>query len=479
MGICVKVKNVKDLGGGKYQFRKPYPPSLRADLGQQLMETAFCRSENELLRWRSSLIDRWEKMVVAQRALNTANAETPRERRAAGLARAEALIAGVKGVEEDAARDLVAEAILARYPEDPEDGLPLGVSPEDTATVNALRDPDSPAPEPTLRDAMKEYIKERIGDRKGRRGRNSVGAVERVFGYAFEALGKRADLPLSQLVNADGIKVRDFMLVRQKQGGGTVKPASVRRELNPLAKALKLTIKNYDLELKAKNIFQISDIPGLDDESEAEKRDPLPSDVIDAIANRLLRQKERKNSALPSLRLLWRMLVGTGCRVSEVAGLRLADVQLDGPTPHIRVRWNEDRRVKTKTSVRSVPLCGDAFAAAKEAVAAAAGTGLALFPRYGGPTGGNNASAALMKHINAVTTNPKYVAHSLRHNMADWLRLSGASVRAEKLILGHSLGGVGDRVYGGRPADLQETRKAMLAAHVFAADEARTKLAAE
>lgn len=245
-----------------------------------------------------------------------------------------------------------------------------------------------------------------------------------------------------------------------------------------MAKALKLTIKNLDLEQKAKNIFQAMDVPGLDEESEADKRDPLPPAVIAAIAHRLATQKERKNSALPTLRLLWRLLVGTGCRVSEVAGLRLADAQLEGPTPHIRVRWNEDRGVKTKTSIRSVPLCGDAFAAVKEAVAAA-GKGPALFPRYGGPTGGTNASAALMKHINAVTANPKHVAHSLRHNMADWLRLSGSSVRAEKLILGHSLGGVGDRVYGGRPADLQETRKAMLAAHVFAAEEARAALAAE
>lgn len=478
MGICVKVKNVKDLGGGKYKFRKPYPPSLRADLGQQLMETAFCRSENDLLRWRSSLIDRWEKTVAAQRALNTAKAETPRERWAAGLVRAEALAAGVKGVEEDAARDLVAEIILARYPEDPDDGSPLGVSLEDAATVNALRDPDGPAPEPTLRDAMKEYIKERIGDKKGRRGRNTVGAVERVFGYAFDALGKRADLPLSQLGNADGIKVRDFMLARQKQGGGTVKPASLRRELNPLAKALKLTIKNYDLERKAKNIFQAMNVPGLDDESEAEKRDPLPPAVIAAITNRLLSQKERKNSALPTLRLLWRILVGTGCRVSEVAGLRLADIQLEGTTPHIRVRWNEDRRVKTKTSIRSVPLCGDAFAAVKVAVVAA-GKGPALFPRYGSPSGGTNASAALMKHINAVTADPKHVAHSLRHNMTDWLRLSEAPDRATKLILGHSLGGVGDRVYGGKPADLRLTNQAMLAAHVFAEEEAQTALAAE
>lgn len=471
MGVSVKLKNVKDKGAGKYEFRKPYPPSLRASLGMQLRETETCLTEKALLRWYALMCERWEKRVAAERALRMTPATTPREQCAAGHARAVAMISGVTGLDEDEARLIVAETILARYAEDPEYGEPVGVCPEDTYTVNALRAPDAPAPEPTLRDAMKVYIKERIGGKTGRRGRNSLGSVERVFGYALEGLGKRADLPLSRLGYADGIKVRDFMIAREKQGGGSIKPSSVRREMNLLASALKMTIKQLDLEKTTKNIFEAVEIPG-SDEPEAELRDPLPVAVIAAITHRLFTLKERKGGALATLRLMWRLIVGTGCRVAEVAGLRVADVHLAGPSPHIRVRWNEDRRVKTKTSIRSVPLCGDAFTAAQEALAAA-GNGAALFSRYGGETGGNNASAALMKHVNAVSANPKHVVHSLRHNMADWLRLSGASVRAEKLILGHALGGVGDRVYGGRPADLQETRKAMLAAHMFAADEAK------
>lgn len=470
MGVSLKLKNVTHKGEGKYVFRKPYPPSLLASLGTQLKETKTCLTEKALLRWYTELGERWDKTVAAERALRITPTTTPRERWAAALARAEALVSGVSGLDEDEARAIIADKILARYPEDPEYGEPVGVSPDDASTVNALRDPEASAPEPTLRDALQVYIKERIGSKEGRRGRNSKGSIERVFGYAFEALGKRADLPLSALGNADGIKVRDFMLARAKQGGGSVKPSSVRRELNPLASALKMTIKNLDLEKTTKNIFEAIAIPGLSDEPEAELRDSLPPDVLAAITHRLLAQKEREGGALPSLRLIWRLLVGTGCRVSEVAGLRVANVNLSGPTPHIRVRWNEDRRVKTRTSVRSVPLCGDALSAAKEAIAAA-GDGVPLFNRYGGETGGNNASAALMKHVNAVAANTKHVVHSLRHNMADWLRLSEASDRATNLILGHSLGGTGDRVYGGRPADLRLTFAAMLAAHAFAADE--------
>lgn len=441
MGVSVKLKNVTDIGEGKYQFRKPYPPSLRASLGTQLRVTETCLTEKALLRWYAQMGERWEKSVAAERALRMAPKGTPREQWAAGLARAKVLVSGVTGLDEDEARSIVADTILARYAEDPEDGEPVGVSPEDTYTVNALRAPNAPAPEATLRDAMKVYIKERVGSKTGRRGRNSLGSVGRVFDYAFQALGKRADLPLSRLGYADGIKVRDFMLAREKKGGGAIKSASVRREMNVLASALKMTIKQLDLEKSAKNIFEAVEISG-SQEAEAELRDPLPPTVLAAITQRLNTLKVRKGGALPTLRLMWRLLVGTGCRVAEVAGLRVADLSLAGPTPHFRVRWNEDLRVKTKTSVRSVPLCGDALAAAEEALAAA-GNSVALFPRYGDETGGNNASAALMGHVREVTRNPKHAVHSLRHNMTDWLRLSGASVRAEKLILGHALGGVG------------------------------------
>lgn len=256
MGICVELKNLKHLGGGKYEFRKPYPPSLRADLGQQLRERATIQNERDLLRWHGGLMDRWQKTVAAQRALKSLPTGTARQQWAAALVKAESMVAGAVGVDDEEAREIVADTILARYACDPEDGEALGVSVEDAVTIKALRNPEATAPEPTLRDAMAEYLKERVGDMTGRRGRNSAGGIERVFGYAFEALGQRADAPLSKLGNADGLRVRDHMLARPRQGGGTVKASSVRRELNTLSAAVELAIKNFDLELRAKNIFK-------------------------------------------------------------------------------------------------------------------------------------------------------------------------------------------------------------------------------
>lgn len=158
--------------------------------------------------------------------------------------------------------------------------------------------------------------------------------------------------------------------------------------------------------------------------------------------------------------LIWRLLEGTGCRLAEVAGLRVEDVDTSSQFPHIRVTWHENRRVKTQASIRSVPLVGDALEAAKEALALPR-EGNMVFPSYGRDRGPDAASAALMKHLRRVTDNPKHVVHSLRHNMKDSLILAEVSSLDQNLILGHALGGVGDRVYGGGLAKLRMTTKAM------------------
>jgi hypothetical protein len=53
------------------------------------------------------------------------------------------------------------------------------------------------------------------------------------------------------------------------------------------------------------------------------------------------------------------------------------------------------------------------------------------------------------------------VWYSLRHNMKDWLMSAGVPERDEHRILGHSLEGVGNRVFGGGEAKLRASTTAM------------------
>lgn len=166
------------------------------------------------------------------------------------------------------------------------------------------------------------------------------------------------------------------------------------------------------------------------------------------------------SSCNPALKLVWRILEGTGCRLAEVTGLTVDDVDVSGPFPNIRVTWNENRRLKTETSRRHVPLVGDALDAAQDALKLAVGCTM-LFPDYGRARGGDAASSGLMRQVRKITTNPKHVVLSLRHNMKDRLMLAEVSSRNQNLILGHALGGVGDRVYGGDVAKMPVTTRAI------------------
>lgn len=472
MGLMVILKHTKILDNGRCRFRRRFPEDVRADLGWEFIRTSERPlSERALLRWHQDREAEFDAAVKSARLLSPSVTLSNRELFDAARERAHQLLQGVIGLDEDAARAVIAENIASTHPADPETGDPMGIGRADAAIVSALKEPEALPPEPTMVDVKRLYLDENVGDPKTERGRKNRNDTDRVFRLAEEALGTRAELPLTQLGNADGRTVRDHMLKRTKAGkpGETVKASSVRRELNVLASAWKVALKGFDLNRNSQaiNIFEGLNIKGESTASQQEERDPLPHTVVKAMWTKLHTAREKRGGTLPQQRLIWRLLAGTGCRESEIAGLRVKDVNLTALVPHIKVAWHEDRRVKNKASVRSVPLVGDALEAASEAVRTA-GKAKELFPSYYGNGGGNRLSASLMRHLRDVRFGDepkKQVIHSLRHNMADWLRLAKVETRTENLILGHALGSVGARVYGGSIADLELTHEALQAAH--------------
>ena len=75
--------------------------------------------------------------------------------------------------------------------------------------------------------------------------------------------------------------------------------------------------------------------------------------------------KQGYDKALASgsqIKLLIPLLGETGCRLAEVVGLRLEDIDL------IHIRPDPARRLKTKTSQRTLPLVGYGRLAMEEAI---------------------------------------------------------------------------------------------------------------
>ncbi|MBM05938.1 MAG: integrase [Oceanibulbus sp.] len=446
MVVKMNLKHVDELSGGRKRFRRRYPKSLVPVLGEAVFQVAMKAREG------GALVSEWESLMKTYDR-NVAKAE-----RAAGVAGADDRLSPLE-LWREARRD--AAAMLAAFKDDlTEDerrellGDELERREADPVLYRAVVEPDAPEPKPTLLDAKNMYLQERL---EGGTGRNNKNRLDRVCKRIEATLGPLNKLSLVDLTRDQARTLRDAMLSTRKADGTRLAPASVRRELDMIKAMVSLGIKEFGLQREADNPF--IDLPisskGVAPDVDSSKRDPLPKNVLLAMRDRM-----REKAQVPALGLIWRLLEGTGCRGAEVVGLRREDVVLDGLYPHINVAWHEDRRVKTKASIRSVPLVGDALVAAREALTLSEGEPM-LFPKYARENGPDAASAALMKHLRTVTKNPRHVVYSLRHNMKDWLVLAGTSERVENRIMGHTVGGLGDRVYGGNDAKLKVAYEAM------------------
>lgn len=456
MAVTVKLKHITDAGEGRQRYRRRFPVGVANEVGGVWFKEELDNSSDAaLLRTWTKADAAFAKAVKDSKARSALAARRgPRDLAEDFKRQADALLLGAHASatfdeegnelisEEDEARALLAESLAS--------------SGADPRLYAAVVRPDAPPPAATLRDAVNVYLEKKVGTSGSHADKKDSQRVERVFARAAKALGPLEKLALVDLRHKHGEAVVASFLEERTVTGKPLATSSIRREMNIIKAVVNYALMAFDLENTAKNPFAKVTIERKGEaapQSEGELRDALPEAVIVGMHSRLRAEDHR---------LIWRILVGTGCRLAEVTGLTVDDVALAENVPHIRVRWNENRRLKTVVSIRSVPLVGDALEAAREAVRLPR-EGAALFPRYGREGGPGAASQAIMGYLRELTDNRKHVIHSLRHNMRARLeRTKTVPENIMNLILGHKLGGVGARVYGDDRLHL--TQDALMAA---------------
>jgi hypothetical protein len=333
MRLDITMKYLQRTGTG-IRYRRELPSDLQGPLGKKWFTHPLGESDRDAAKNWNTANSAYDKLVVTQRKLLRQPTRLELFRLAQDRIRELGFDPQFEGVDlddaeamgESEARSLAADEVLSEYSVDERTGHPVGVSPIDLLVVRALNNGMPSKPIPTFDEAQRLYVAEKISG-SPLEVKKSTQRVERVSGRLKAALGKYPCL--DRISREDAKKVRDHMLSL------SLTPSSVRRELNIVKAIVNHAITEMELK-DCNNPFNKLDIPGLDDEAEDEKRLPFPPKVLTAVRERVL---DRCNT---ELRHIWRLLEGTGCRLAEITGLRVDDVNLSSNLPNIRVTWHEE-----------------------------------------------------------------------------------------------------------------------------------------
>lgn len=228
-----------------------------------------------------------------------------------------------------------------------------------------------------------------------------------------------------------------------------VSAVSVERESNVLKAMFSVYLSETDLGHD--NPFVGLRMPEMDSGSAAiSRRSPLSVREIKAVRDQLV-----QSSREPEILQIWDVLTMTGARLAEVQGLKMKDVHLDDPIPHIRIVPSDERSLKTAESVRWIPLYGIALGAVRAAAKRNAGNDF-LFGKQGRTSAGN-VSAKIMKQFRKQIVDPQKVAHSLRHSLIDEFRAHGVGREISYPFSGHASSDIAEKVYGSREVRLSST----------------------
>mgnify|MGYP003730529615 CR=1 FL=1 len=267
----------------------------------------------------------------------------------------------------------------------------------------------------TLETVLKDYVAYKSDTSKAEK--EITQRVERLRKDMQHIYGKQKlkYVSLSDISRQDANDLRDHLLSR-------VSANSAVRMLGVVRTAINHAIVEHSLNIP--NVFTNLRIKG----AGASKLDRLPLSDTQVVHLEVAYSNDITAWAL------FVCLRDTGCRVSEIAGLRVKDCDTDNgclsisPTP-----W---RTLKTNNSQRSVPLSPEAIKALEE-VSQGKDPEAPLFPQYAKERGGDNCSAMLMKRLRTIITDKKLTMHSLRHCMKDNLRNTGCPEDISMAILGH------------------------------------------
>jgi integrase len=237
------------------------------------------------------------------------------------------------------------------------------------------------------------------------------------------------DKPISKITRADMLGYRSWLA--KKVTDGLVEPSTSNKDLTYFCGMLRGINKHYAFGL----FLPFDDLKmkeGRGNTRGTFSKHWIQDRLLAAGALDGMGQEERN---------IFLIMINTGARPSEIAGIKVKHLRLDENIPLMEIK-PEGRQLKNENSERSVPLAGVSLAAARDALRAAILAGRKeddwVFPQYAGL---DKLSGAINKFMreNELKENKNTTLYSLRHSFEDRLIEAGVDERVRRDLFGHAL----------------------------------------
>jgi integrase len=239
---------------------------------------------------------------------------------------------------------------------------------------------------------------------------------KRAVRNAIQVIG---DKPLKELTRDDLIRFRDWWIERIEKEDMSC--ATANKDLIHLKSIVDSVAEYKRLDVDTVRLFRKLTLS----ETASKRRKPFSPDFIQ---NTFLKSGTLDNLNRQARNILL-ALINTGARPSEITGLQKEDIFLDHEIPHIYIRPNSNRQLKTRYSERKIPLLGCSLEAFK-----ACPNG---FPRYVGKTDTYSGLIGQFFRDNDLLPSKRHTLYSLRHGFQDRLTRANVNDRMQAELMGH------------------------------------------
>ncbi|MDO5970310.1 site-specific integrase [Flavivirga aquimarina] len=270
----------------------------------------------------------------------------------------------------------------------------------------------------TLSKARKEYFQYEEGNLKAlsenqiRKWRNPRKRAVKNF---IKVIG---DKPVTEITRKDVLDFRSWWISRIEKKG--LAANSANKEFGFVKKIIGTAIDNHSLSIPIDTIFKGIALKKV----EKTTRHPFSNTFIKDV---LLRTKEYGLNE--EAQLLIFAMTDTGARIGELTGLEEEDIFLDATIPHIKIRPNQTRVLKTVQSERDLPLVGASLYAFK--------TLDGSFKCYFGKPDLISSTINKFYRENNLFPSKHHSLYSLRHSFEDRLTAVEPPEKVQAVLMGH------------------------------------------